>query len=711
MGPGSQGGSGNTISGLTPRSDMAYRPPSRWERVPHAVRTRAKGPISSEEPTKDVPKPSGEKEAVDVPGEEDDEDDRLRKEEDEKAEQRAKKRGVKPDTDKSSEVKKKKYVVRVAERFDVEEIMDRILEGHNHLMNLKDVLASAPRLRDELKANRFVLRMDPTALAGSLKNFAPSDPTIARWLTYIWMFDFELERIPKNKNRADGLSRVDWDKNNQGVIEDTPPVDGFLDSEEDVRLHINSWSLAVGNYVTPGRPVWLAPPGQVQRPDLVLKPYIEEDYWGMPGVDWMMELALAGKYQLHEDLLTMEDGALQVGKHEKVIDEVYLLANALLQEEVVRNTVQDQEERDNVIHERENDDFEEGEIKEAFRAEKYEGLYLELGMLLSCEMRERDACAIVLKMRPNFLVRDGHLFMRSKGRTPRRVVCGVTRHIDVMAALHDGTTGGHRSTDTTYLKIHELYYWDGMGQMIDDYLVDWTEVQGFEIREQPAEEAFKCQKEEEKADQQEGEEIPLIDKEMLEPRGALAETRKDSKVGGFEWRMPAGLTLGQEFAMPKGRPPAEAIGVEVVPPTAQGETMRPPEGQESVGQTMVEVESRRDLKGCQESAIPQDMPLVAGLRDALGSWATCSGSGGRGDEQVMRADDRATCPTFPEAPQQEVTSKVSEVPSSVPSQEGGKMSQKKVGKCFYCKKGKHRFDDCPKSLKDEANGLAVRESS
>ncbi|GBG92631.1 hypothetical protein CBR_g56535 [Chara braunii] len=508
-----------------PRSGMAYRSPSRTWRVPHGVRTRAKGPVSPEEPTKDVPEPSGEKEVVHVPEGEDAEDDRLRKEEDEKAEQRVKKRGVKPDTDKPSEVKKKKYAVRVEEGFDVEETMDRILEGHNHLMNLKDVQASAPRLKDELKTRlsrkmmasvrlgtiiskeakwvetgtkmdwksvacgcldvvvkgktctamvdngaemnlikeEHVVRLgmeidrsDNGVLMGAnsrsisigtassvileiekvkvrscffvmldLDHSILLDPTIARWLTYIWMFDFELERIPRNKNKADGLSRVDWDKNNQGVIEDTPPVDGFLDSEENVRLHINSWSLGMGNYVTPGRPMWLTPPGHVRRPDLVLKPYIEEDSWGMP-VDWMMELPLAGNYQLHEDLLTIEDGALQVGKHEKVIGGVYLLANALLQEEVIkntpqdqeeviRNTAQDQEEGDNVIHEKEDDDFEERDIKEAFRAEEYEGVNVELGMLLSCKMRERDACARVLKMRPSFLVRDGHLFMRSKG--------------------------------------------------------------------------------------------------------------------------------------------------------------------------------------------------------------------------------------------------------------------------------------------------------
>ncbi|GBG60966.1 hypothetical protein CBR_g18564 [Chara braunii] len=465
---------------------MTYRPPSRTGRAPHAVRTRAKGPVSPEEPAKDVPEPSGEKEVVDVPKEQDDEDDRLRKEEDEKAEQRAKKRGVKPDTDKAQEVKKKKkYAVRVEEGYDVEEIMDKILEGHNHLMNVKDVLASALRLRDELRARLSrkmvasvqlgtiipkeaewaetgtkmdwksvacdcldvvvkgktctvmvdsgaemniikeehavrlgveIDRSDNGVLMGanSRSIFIGTTSSVILEIGKVKIFDFELERIPGNKNRADGLSRVDWDKNNQGVIEDAPPVDGFLDNEEDVRLHINSWALAVGKCVTPGRPVWLAPPGHARRSDLVLKPYIEEDSKGMSDVDWMMELALAGKYQLHEDSLTIEDEVLQVGKQEKTIGGVYLLANALLQEEAVRNTVLDQEEvvepgeGDNVIHERGDDDFEEVEIKEAFQAEEYEGVYLELGMLLSCEMRERDACARVLKMRPSFLMVDDY---------------------------------------------------------------------------------------------------------------------------------------------------------------------------------------------------------------------------------------------------------------------------------------------------------------
>ncbi|GBG71102.1 hypothetical protein CBR_g8401 [Chara braunii] len=312
-----------TTVASTPRSGMASRPSSRARRAALAARTRSKGPPNSSQPPQDNPEPSGEKEAMEVPEDEEDEDEKFRREENKKVDERTKKRGRRAGADKDQKGKKKKYTVRLEEGFDVESMVDRLLEGHKDLLNPKDILASAPKLRDELKArlsrSRFVLTVDPTALAGSLKNFPPSDPTIARWLAYIWMFDFELERILGNKNRADGLSRLDWDKNNQGVIEDTPPVDGFLDSEEDVRLHIKSWSLAVDNYITPGRPVWVAPPGHVRRPDLVLKPYIEENSWGMPRVEWMMDLALANKYQLHEDLLTIENGAQQVEKHEKLV--------------------------------------------------------------------------------------------------------------------------------------------------------------------------------------------------------------------------------------------------------------------------------------------------------------------------------------------------------------------------------------------------------
>ncbi|GBG74896.1 hypothetical protein CBR_g19409 [Chara braunii] len=344
---------------------------NRTGRAPHAVRTRAKRPVSPEEPAKDVPEPSGEKEVVDVPEGEDDEDDRLRKE-DEKAEQRAKKRRAKPDTDKAQEVKKKRYVVLVEEGFDVEEIMDRILEGHNHLMNLKDVLASAPRLRDELRA-RLSRKMVASIRLGTI--------------------------IPKE---------TEWEK------------------------------------------------------------------------------------------------------------------------------------------------------------------------------RIRD------------------LEAKYAQQAPTRVL-------------------------------------------------DWTEVQRFEVREQPAEEVFKKEKEVEMADQLEGEEVPLIDKEMLEQPEVLAG--KGVGIREFEWRLPAGLTLGHEPAVLQEGPPAEVVGVDAVLPPTQGETMGRPEGQESVGQTMVGTEQGVDLRDCQESTMLQEVPVATDLRDVLGSWATGSGSDGRIGEPGMPADDRAACPASSGVPQ------------------------------------------------------------
>ncbi|GBG91909.1 hypothetical protein CBR_g53968 [Chara braunii] len=85
--------------------------------------------------------------------------------------------------------------------------------------------------RNYVFGRRFVLRVDPTALAQSLRNYSPSDPTIARWLIYIWMFDFEIKRIAGAKNRADGLSRIEWDSS-KDQAEDSVPVDGFLEADE-----------------------------------------------------------------------------------------------------------------------------------------------------------------------------------------------------------------------------------------------------------------------------------------------------------------------------------------------------------------------------------------------------------------------------------------------------------------------------------------------
>ncbi|GBG70641.1 hypothetical protein CBR_g7943 [Chara braunii] len=188
------------------------------------------------------------------------------------------------------------------------------------------------------------------------------------------------------------------------AVENMPPVDGFLDQEEDVRLHINKWSPRLPSCV--GYPIWEAPKGYGRRNELVLRPFEEEDPWG--------------------------------GN----VDEV---------------------------PESQDDEFEEGEIKEAFCAEEYDGIYLELGFLLSCEMGLRDASDMAQRMLWRYLVRDDHLFVRREVGNPRRVICGRNRQIDVVASLHDGIAGGHRGVQATYAKISELYYWDEMMDMVKKF--------------------------------------------------------------------------------------------------------------------------------------------------------------------------------------------------------------------------------------------------
>ncbi|GBG64819.1 hypothetical protein CBR_g48287 [Chara braunii] len=249
------------------------------------------------------------------------------------------------------------------------------------------VLHCLRTFRNYIFGRRLILRVDPTALACSLKSYTPSDPTIVRWLTYIWMFNFELERIPGDKNRADGLSRINWDGTSQEAIEDTPPVDGFLDQEEDVRLHINEWSLRVPSCVT--HPIWLAPRGYERKEELVLKPFQEEDPWGSRDVGWMMKLALAGTHSLAEEVRTIEACPNQVEEHEQLVGGMYLLTNTLLQGTFSQRSSTGPEESELLIPESQDDEFEEGEIREAFRAEEYARIYRELGCDFSKAVMQR----------------------------------------------------------------------------------------------------------------------------------------------------------------------------------------------------------------------------------------------------------------------------------------------------------------------------------
>ncbi|GBG64011.1 hypothetical protein CBR_g40256 [Chara braunii] len=79
-----------------------------------------------------------------------------------------------------------------------------------------------------LFGRRFILRIDPTNVAGALKNYKPIDPMVGRWVGFIWQLDYKIEQIAGIRNKADGLSRVCITP--EGV-EDAEPIDAFLEFE------------------------------------------------------------------------------------------------------------------------------------------------------------------------------------------------------------------------------------------------------------------------------------------------------------------------------------------------------------------------------------------------------------------------------------------------------------------------------------------------
>ncbi|GBG69895.1 hypothetical protein CBR_g4723 [Chara braunii] len=454
---------------------------------------------TSQESPRGGHEPGKRKEAVEVEDDDDEEeeDERLRREEDQRAEQRARKKGTRGEAEPiihDGPPKKKKYAVRLEEGFDVEKVIDRLLEGHNDLMTLKEILASAPRLRDELKG-RLSRRLVPNVHLGTILHkeaeWAESGTKMDWKCVACGTVDLMVKgskcaamvdtRAEMNIIREADAIRfgLDIDRSDCGILHGAsckamkgrrwrirPQLMDFWIRKK-MFVFISTWSPRVPSCV--GYPIWQAPKGYERRNELVFKPFEEEDPWGGKDVQWMMELALASSHSLMEDMRTIEEGPGQVERHEDLMGGMYLLVNTLLQEGLDQSGSLNWTGKVDEVPESQDDEFEEGEIKEAFRVEEYDGIYLELGLLLSCEMRLRDASERAQRMLQRYLVRDDHLFVRREVGKPRRVVCGRNRQIDVVAALHDGIAGGHRGVQATYAKISELYYWDGMMDMVGKF--------------------------------------------------------------------------------------------------------------------------------------------------------------------------------------------------------------------------------------------------
>ncbi|GBG69697.1 hypothetical protein CBR_g4528 [Chara braunii] len=109
------------------------------------------------------------------------------------------------------------------------------------------------------------------------------------------------------------------------------------------------------------------------------------------------------------------------------------------------------------------------EEEQFFLIKSYEGFFREIGLLQVGKKEPHEVSPRARKDADRSVLRRGHLFRKEEGLTPRRVVCGRIRQLDIIQAMHDGLAGGHRSSKGTLAKITPLYYWSGMASMVATY--------------------------------------------------------------------------------------------------------------------------------------------------------------------------------------------------------------------------------------------------
>ncbi|GBG89643.1 hypothetical protein CBR_g49432 [Chara braunii] len=107
--------------------------------------------------------------------------------------------------------------------------------------------------------------------------------------------------------------------------------------------------------------------------------------------------------------------------------------------------------------------------QEFFLIQMYEGVFREIGLLLVGNKQPKEVSPKAREEAEKYVLRNGHLFKKEEGMMPRRVVCGRSRQLDVIQAMHDGLAGGHRSSKGTLAKIVPLYFWPGMAGMVATY--------------------------------------------------------------------------------------------------------------------------------------------------------------------------------------------------------------------------------------------------
>ncbi|GBG65053.1 hypothetical protein CBR_g49123 [Chara braunii] len=277
--------------------------------------------------------------------------------------------------------------------------------------------------RHYVMGRRFILRTDSTAVIGVVKRHQQVNVTVSRWIAHIWTYDFVLEKVPTEKNQADGLSCVEWGSIDDESLEEAPFVDEFLMEDDDEGLPPAPSCYTASAIATSREDCW----GEKEDPYLhylLTRKDEEEGWYGM------VEQAAVAAHELAESSRMVE-------------------------------------RRLNEIEEESEDSAQDKDAEERFKKDEYDGEYKRIGMVMSSNQLDEFYHE---RTKRTFRLRRGHLFVDAKeGLPPLRVVCGKERQLEVIAALHEGLAGGHRGADATYYKVSRLYHWDGLRDMVMRY--------------------------------------------------------------------------------------------------------------------------------------------------------------------------------------------------------------------------------------------------
>ncbi|GBG64723.1 hypothetical protein CBR_g46267 [Chara braunii] len=340
-------------------------------------------------------------------------------------------------------------LIKGAQEKDETEVQSKIRRFvWDHLQDIKDLLRRFLVYNITASGPKRILGVPEVTILGfrcgayGRKPDPAKTDKISQWPTPLRTtteFDYKIERIAGIRNKADGLSRVHITP--EGV-EDAEPIDSFLEFEGETFAVDNemmgeecvSRELLIQT-LAKGVPAVVA---KLREGPVTTRGRKEErDSWG----------AIVGP---KEELIAM---AVEGGRKA-----VMSLVESWEKKELQLMVNQMQERKD-----------EDHEGREFFYAQIYEGIFREIGLLLVGNKQPTEVSAKAREEAERYVLRGGHLFRKEEGAMPRRAVCGRSRQLDVIQAMHDGLAGGHRSSKGTLAKIAPLYYWPGMAGMVAIY--------------------------------------------------------------------------------------------------------------------------------------------------------------------------------------------------------------------------------------------------